>query len=259
MRSTGSSHRRGFGGTQHADTWEGAAFLTTASGTSAVLFAGSKGVGERLWLGFLNPAGPDHSCMAGDFVNEYTTCRMADGTPCPAEELVECAGHTSSRGWRSSRFTGRFLLYDPDDLARVSAGTMEPWAPQPHAFLDVDPHLFLNPSHGDLEDVVPGVQQRFRLGDVTADRQNGLLDLIELFSDEARPVVHVVRVRSYEGHRRPTNRFRTCRVPAALRPVSSTGVAGGPRRGERRPRPPRSSSRRPRPSGSPRAGRTSPA
>ncbi len=182
-------------GTQHADTWEGAAFLTTASGKSAVLFAGTKGVGERFWYGFLNPTGPDHPCVAGDFVNEYTTCRKADGTPCPAEELVECAGHTSSRGWWSSRFAGRLLLYDPDDLARVSAGTMEPWAPQPYAFLDVDPHLFLNPTHVDIEDVGPGVQQRFRLGDVAFDRQNGLLYLIELFGDEARPVVHVFRVR----------------------------------------------------------------
>lgn len=183
------------GGTQHADTWEGAAFLTTASGKSAVLFAGTKGVGERFWYGFLNPAGPDHPCVAGDFVSEYTTCRKADGTRCPAEELVECAGHTSSRGWWSSRFVGRLLLYDPDDLARVAAGTMEPWAPQPYAFLDVESWLYRNPSHVDLEEIGPGVQQRFRLGDVTFDRQNGLLYLLELYADEARPVVHVFRVR----------------------------------------------------------------
>jgi len=133
--------------------------------------------------------------VAGDFVSEYTTCRKADGTRCPAEELVECAGHTSSRGWWSSRFVGRLLLYDPDDLARVAAGTMEPWAPQPYAFLDVESWLYRNPSHVDLEEIGPGVQQRFRLGDVTFDRQNGLLYLLELYADEARPVVHVFRVR----------------------------------------------------------------
>jgi hypothetical protein len=182
-------------GTQHADTWEGAAWLTTASGKSAVLFAGTKGIGDRFWYGFLNPAGPDRPCVAGDFVNEYTTCRKADGTPCPPEELVECAGHTSSRGWWSSRFTGRLILYDPDDLARVAAGTLPSWAPQPYAHLDVDPYLFLNPGRIDLEEIGPGVQQRFRLGDVTFDRQNGLLYLIELYGDAARPVVHVFRVR----------------------------------------------------------------
>ena len=182
-------------GTQHADTWEGAAWLTTASGKSAVLFAGTKGVGSRFWYGFLNPAGPDLPCVAGDFVNEYTTCRLADGTPCPAGELVECTGHTSSRGWWSSRFAGRLILYDPDDLARVAAGTMEPWAPQPYAYVDVDPLLYLNPSRIDQEEIGPGVQQRFRLGDVTFDRQNGLLYLLELYADGARPVVHVFRVR----------------------------------------------------------------
>lgn len=182
-------------GTQHADTWEGAAFLTTASGKSAVLFAGTKGIGERYWYGFLNPTVPDRPCVAGDFVNEYTTCRKADGTPCPAAELVECDGHTSSRGWWSSRFAGRLLLYDPDDLGRVAAGTMEPWAPQPYAFLDVEPWLYLNPSRVDVEETGPGVQQRFRLGDVTFDRQNGLLYLLELYADGARPVVHVFRVR----------------------------------------------------------------
>jgi hypothetical protein len=182
-------------GTQHADTWEGAAWLTTPSGKSAVLFAGTKGVGDRFWYGFLNPAGPDFPCVAGDFVNEYTTCRRADGSPCPPEDLVECANHTSSRGWWSSRFSGRLLLYDPDDLARVAAGTAEPWTPQPYAFLDVDPRLYLNPSHVDVEEIGPGVQQRYRLGDVTFDRQNGLLYLLELYAHGAAPVVHVFRIR----------------------------------------------------------------
>jgi len=182
-------------GTQHADAWEGAAWLTTATGASAVLFAGTKGIGDRFWYGFLNPAGPDLPCVAGAFVNEYTTCRRADGTPCPAAEMVECEGHTSSRGWWSSRFAGRLLLYDPDDLARVASGAMEPWEPQPYAFLDVDPLLYRNPSRVDQDEIGPGVQQRFRLGDATFDRANGLLYLLELYADGAKPVVHVFRVR----------------------------------------------------------------
>lgn len=182
-------------GTQHADAWEGAAWLTTSSGKSAVLFAGTKGIGDRFWYGFLHPSGPDRPCVAGDFVGEYTTCRFADGTPCPPADLVECEGHTSSRGWWSSRFAGRLLLYDPADLARVAEGTLEPWAPQPYAYLDVDPFLFLNPDRVDLEEVGPGVQQRYRLGDVTFDRANGLLYLLELYADGAKPVVHVFRVK----------------------------------------------------------------
>ena len=38
-----------------------------------------------------------------------------------------------------------------------------------------------------------GVQRRFRLGDVTFDRANGLLYVLELFADGAKPVVHVWR------------------------------------------------------------------
>ena len=186
---------RGLAGNQHADAWEGAAWLTTSSGKSAVLFSGTKGTGERFWYGFLHPSGPDRPCVAGDFVNEYTTCRFADGTPCPPSDLAECAGHTSSRGWWSSRFAGRLLLYDPGDLARVAEGTLEAWAPQPYAYLDVDPYLFLNPDRVDLEEVGPGVQQRYRLGDATFDRQSGLLYLLELYADGAKPVVHVFRVR----------------------------------------------------------------
>lgn len=186
---------RGLVGTQHCDAWEGAAWLTTASGKSAVLFAGTKGTGARFWYGFLHPAGPDRPCVAGAFASEYTTCRMADGTPCPAPEMVECEGHSSSRGWWSSRFSGWLLLYDPEDLARVAAGAMEAWEPQPYAHVDVDPYLYLNPSGVDLADIGPGVQQRFRLGDVTFDRADGLLYLLELFADGARPVVHVFRVR----------------------------------------------------------------
>lgn len=182
-------------GTQHADAWEGAAWLTTASGKSAVLFSGTKGTGDRFWYGFLHPSGPDRPCVAGDFVNEYTTCRFADGTPCPPSDLVECAGHTSSRGWWSTRFAGRLLFYDPDDLARVAEGTLDAWAPQPYAHLDVDPYLFLNPGRVDVEEVGPGVQQRYRLGDATFDRASGLLYLLELYADGAKPVVHVFRVR----------------------------------------------------------------
>ena len=38
-------------GYQHPDEWEGAAWLTTASGESAVLFAGNKGTGTQYWYG----------------------------------------------------------------------------------------------------------------------------------------------------------------------------------------------------------------
>ncbi len=186
---------RSLSGYQHADEWEGGAWVTTASGRSAVVFAGTKGIGARYWYGYVNPAGADLPCVDGAFVGQFPVCRMADGSPCPPADLVECAGHTSNRGWWSSRFAARLLFYDPADLARVAAGGLSPWEPQPYASLDLDDRLYLNPSRVDEDELGTGVQRRYRIGDVAFDRASGLLYLLELFADGARPVVHVFRAR----------------------------------------------------------------
>jgi hypothetical protein len=39
-----------------------------------------------------------------------------------------------------------------------------------------------------------GAQRRFRIGDLAFDRARGLLYVLELYADEAKPVVHVYRV-----------------------------------------------------------------
>jgi len=183
--------QRCLNGYQHADEWEGAAWITTRSGKSAVLLAGTKGTGARYWYGYLNPANPSSPCVDQEMVGQYTVCRSADGTPCPDVELVECAGHTSYRGWWSSRFDAQFVFFDPDDLAQVAEGEMASWAPQPYAALDVDTRLFLNPAGIEMEMLGAGDQRRYRLGDVAYDRANGLLYVLELFADGAQPVVHV--------------------------------------------------------------------
>jgi hypothetical protein len=46
-----------------------------------------------------------------------------------------------------------------------------------------------------MEMLGTGDQRRYRIGDVTYDRNNGLLYVLELFADGAKPVVHVWRVR----------------------------------------------------------------
>ena len=180
---------------QDADEWEGGAWITTRAGKSALLFAGSKGTGAKYWYGYINPAGAEYPCVDQAFVGQFTVCRLADGRPCPAEDLRECEGHTSYRGWWSARFDAQFILYDPADLARVAAGEMASWQPQPYASVDIDEHLFLNPAGIEQEMLGTGVQRRYRIGDVAYDRDNGLLYVLELFADGAKPVVHVWRVR----------------------------------------------------------------
>jgi len=181
-------------GYQHPDEWSGGAWLTANSGTSAVMFAGTKGTGARYWYGYVNPAGPDEPCVEREMIGQFPLCRLADGTPCPDEADLTCPDHTSERGWWSSRFEARLTLYDPSDLARVATGQLEPHEPQPYAYLTIDEHLFGNPSGIESEMLGTGVQRRYRLGDVAFDRANGYLYVLELFAEEARPVVHVWRV-----------------------------------------------------------------
>jgi hypothetical protein len=189
-----ASIERALVGYQHPDEWEGGAWITTASGNSAILFAGTKGTGARFWYGYVNPAGAELPCVDGDIVGQFDVCLMADGSPCPDEDLTECQGHNDYRGWWSSRFDAQFILYNPADLARVASGQLSPWEPQPYAMLDIDEHLFLNPSGTEAEMLGSGDQRRARIGDVAFDSANGLLYVLELFADEAKPVVHVWRV-----------------------------------------------------------------
>jgi hypothetical protein len=181
-------------GYQHPDEWEGGAWITTSTGKAAVLFAGTKGTGAKYWYGFINPAGPEYPCVEEELVGQFTVCRLANGAACPPADLIECADHASNRGWWSTHFDAQFILYDPADLARVATGQARSWEPQPYAILDIDEHLFLNPAGIEPDLLGTGVQRRYRIGDVTFDRDHGLLYVLELFADQAKPVVHMWRV-----------------------------------------------------------------
>jgi hypothetical protein len=185
---------RSLSGYQHPDEWNGAAWLTTPSGKSAVLFVGTKSNGTKYWYGYVNPAGPEFPCVDEE-ITDFTTCRMADGSPCPQQDFKECSGHTDYRGWWTTRWDSQFIFYDPADLARVARGEMASWEPQPYAVVDIDEHLFFNPSGVEQDMLGTGDQRRYRIGDVAFDRAHGLLYVLELFADGAQPVVHVWRLR----------------------------------------------------------------
>lgn len=182
-------------GYQHPDEWEGGAWLTTTTGKAGVLFAGTKSVGEKYWYGWVNPAGPTLPCVETEMIGQFPLCRLADGSVGSQEDLAGCEGHNDYRGWWSSRFEAQFIVYSPDDLAKVASGEMEPWQPQPYAVLSIDDRLFHNPAHVEEDMIGKGVQRRFRIGDVAYDRAHDLVYVLELYADEARPVVHVWRTR----------------------------------------------------------------
>jgi hypothetical protein len=143
-----------------SDEWNGGAWLTVGD-RSAVIFAGTKGVGE-CWYGFANgvvwPQEP------------------------PFPEVPEPP--YDERGWWSTEFIAQIIFYDPVDLARVALGEFEPHQPQPYAVLDVTDLLFNHHSP----------QQKYLLGAVAYDRGSNFLYILELFGDGEQPLVHVWQV-----------------------------------------------------------------
>lgn len=140
----------------HSDEWAGGAWLT-AGDKSAVIFVGTKGLGEN-WYG----------------------CQ--DGTVWPDEPPFppECP----ERGWWSTHFEGQILFYNPADLAAVASGEMETWAPQPYTTLKIDSYLY----HVESE------QQWSHVGAADFDRERGLLYIFEPLADGEKSLIHVWRV-----------------------------------------------------------------
>lgn len=149
-------------GYQHCDAWSGGAWLT-ADDRAAVIFVGTKAVGE-CWYGFANgvvwPEEPPYPPVP----------------PYPYD----------NRGFWSSSYEAQILFYDPDDLAAVASGDMEPWQPQPYAALNIDEVLF----------GIESAQTNQRVGAAAFDRARGLLYVIEplAYGEEGRPLIHVWRV-----------------------------------------------------------------
>ncbi len=184
---------RSMNGYQHPDEWEGGAWITTASGKSGILFAGTKSNGAKFWYGYRNSAGTSLPCVDPESIGQFRVCVKSDGTDCPASDLGNCS-HTSERGWWSSGFQAQIILYNPADIAAVASGSMNSWEPQPYTTISIEDVLYNNPAGIDIDSMGEGVQRRFKIGSAAFDRSNGRLYILELFADGAKPVVHVWRV-----------------------------------------------------------------
>lgn len=145
-------------GYHHSDEWAGGAWLT-AGEKSALIFVGTKGRGN-CWYG------------------------CSDGTVWPDQPPYPESCPDFDRGWWSTSFEGLILFYDPADLAAVTRGEKQTWEPQPYATMGIDNYLFN----------IHSSQQKHHLGDVSYDRQHGLLYIFELMADGAKPLVHVWRI-----------------------------------------------------------------
>ena len=157
---------------QDSDRWRGAAWLT-AGGASAVIFCGTKALGQS-WYGF-----------ADGTVWPYD-CADPDTPPCPEYPPYPY----DNRGFWATDFQAQLMFFSPDDLAAVAGGA-ETWSPQPYAFMDLSPYLF-DPDYNE-EDLMR--YKRDFVGAITFDRDRGLLYLMEVVAEEdGRAVIHVFRV-----------------------------------------------------------------
>jgi hypothetical protein len=146
----------------HSDEWSGGAWLSQGT-RSAVIFVGTKGMGDKCWYGFANGVvWPDHD---------------------PYPQVPDPP--YNDRGWWSKGFQGQIIFYNPTQLALVARGKLKSYQPQPYTSLNIDPYLFN----------VKNRQQKSHVKGVTFDRVHGLLFVVEPFVDGDKPIVHVWKVR----------------------------------------------------------------
>jgi hypothetical protein len=153
--SAGSPRMTGYA---RSDEWTGGAWLTVP-GASAVIFAGTKGLGNT-WYG------------------------CPDGTVWPDEPPFppDCP----DRGWWSDRFEGQILFYNPAALVNVALGKIKTWGPQPYAVAKVDKYLFN----------IRSSQQKSHLGAMAYDRARGFIYIMEPLADGDKPLIHVWKIKT---------------------------------------------------------------
>lgn len=197
---------------QHADEWIGGAWLTTDT-TSALAIIGAKAVGEHTWYGWQSPAGDGVPCVESVEAYDAPGCQNADMTPCDRADTEICCEvgmepccaasemdicnttpQETARGWWSSRWDAQMVFYDPNDLAQVASGDIEPHVPQPYATRSIHEHMLLAAPETEDAMLGTGQQRRYVLGAVAYDRGNNILYVTELFGDAYQPIVHVFQI-----------------------------------------------------------------
>ena len=156
---------------QDSDHWYGAEWLTSGDKT-ALIFIGTKALGSS-WYGFADGTVWPYDCA------EPTT------PPCP----VVPDWPNNDRGFWADDYTVQVIFYDPDDLAKVANGTLQPWQPQPFASLDLAEY-FYDPN------IDPARYKRDLVGAIAYDRAHNLLYVTEKLVDSDKSIIHVFGIKS---------------------------------------------------------------
>lgn len=155
-------HGAGIEGFHEADEWEGGAWLTTSS-KGAVAMGTKKGFGEY-WYGL--PEGPEVSHFD---IPSYPS--------------------STYKSYKATRFSSKIVFYDPQDLAQVLTGDMQPYEPQPYAALDLAPFLY----------------DEKNIRAMAFNRNDSILYLFESRADNNRGVIHVFEIVDHNENRPDVN------------------------------------------------------
>lgn len=152
------------------DSWSGGSWITH-NGRQAIVFVGSK-------------------------CNHHSHYFQPGGSlPCGG---FPCAGIDNGSGWTCGDSTSSdpayrtaLYFYDPDDIAQVALGNLDPWDPQPYAALS------LTDVQWNTTECAPG------FGDIEYDATNGRIYMSQPEEDgvnEPKPLIHVFDITPWESY-----------------------------------------------------------
>lgn len=158
---TGAQAVQGF---SPANDYQGAAYLSNASGETVAIFG-------------VYDFDPAHTYYGYDNWKLNTECDALVPNPC-----------TGPRGWRFASPHVAVLFYRLSDLAAVYAGTQGAAQPQPYARLDLTPYM-----KKAYPPTMNANDQWAEMPAVAIDRVKGLIYVSETHADGDRPVVAVFK------------------------------------------------------------------
>lgn len=166
-----------------ADDWRGGAWIGGAS--RSVLIFGEKGRGA-CWYGWHDPDGtrviPEGAPGGG--------CAQFpdDGIPCKVAAEGDPNYPGSKRGYCADTYENWFLLFDPNDLAKVARGEIPTHEPQPYGHWNVTPFLLRARESG----YIP--RNLLQVGGVAYDLGGRRLFFSERYGAGGQVLIHVAQV-----------------------------------------------------------------
>jgi hypothetical protein len=191
---------RSIDGYNHADEWR-AAMWVSAGGSGAVALMGNKALGDN-WYGYTGER------MRHDWV-------IAD-VPYPDFWDTDPDG----KGWRAHNRKPMIVFYDPDDLAAVAGGTLQPWEPQPYAAFRLPEDIFFGANHEIFSADFDSGNRILYAAEFVREAEGCLVVhawRVDAVNAVRSPVSSPLRFRLFQNHPNPFNPYTTIRFETSGR------------------------------------------